>query len=173
MLLNTIESFGKIFFYIAGPLAAWTALFTWKRELKGKVKHDISRELLALVITVRSFLSAAQLSSQAVSSRKNKIGNYKWLHDSFSKASQISLDVKVHWNRGEPKLVNELLNLLISLDVIVSSYDPADLIEDKFGVDIEQVRSYLKIIEGKDSEFNSEAEKVFSAIEDKFRKYVQ
>ncbi|MCJ8348290.1 hypothetical protein [Moritella sp.] len=168
-MLDTIESIVKIFFYIAAPSAAWVALFTWSRELKGKAKHDVAKDLLVLVIQIRSFLTAAQFHSKFVSSRQNKIKKYEWIKDYFSKTSVLCTEVKVHFKKDEPELVNELLRMLVSLDFIVCNYDPKDLLE---GYSVEESKVNLEIIDGNNTEFNRDAEDIFVSIENKFRKYV-
>lgn len=57
--MENIETLAKIFFYISAQLAAWVALFTWKRELKGKAKHDIAKEILTLLVQLRSYILGA------------------------------------------------------------------------------------------------------------------
>ena len=173
MSLDCIESVAKIFFYIAAPLAAWAALFTWKRELKGKAKHEVAKEVLSLVVNLRSFLHWVQFRSKMVSSRKNIMNNYERLRDYFTKASELSIEVDIHWGNEESKLVTSLVNRLMDLDFIVSNYDPEDLIGEKTGIDKERVMEYLKVINGEDIEYNKETETILSDIERKFRKYVQ
>lgn len=171
--MECIESIAKILFYIFAPLAAWVALFTWKRELKGKTKHDIAKDLLALIVRLRGFIYWAQIRSKMVSSRNNKMDNYKKLKEYLVQASELVVETSVHWGKEDAKLVSAITNRIIELDFAVSNYDPEDLIGEKMGVNKELVERYRKVIDGEDDEFNKETEKVFSTAENRFKKYVQ
>lgn len=173
ILLDYIESIAKVFFYVAVPLAAWVALFTWKRELKGKAKHDVAKELLALVVRLRSYIYLAQLRSKVVSSRKNKMMCYERIQEYFFKTSELAVEVNVHWGKEESQLVSDLAYRLIDIDFVVSNYDSEDLVGEKAGIDKDRLKEYLKIIDGNDSEYNKETDEVLSAIENKFKNYVQ
>ena len=118
-----IENIAKIFFYLAAPSAAWVALFTWKRELKGKSKHEVAKQILGLVIQVRVNIKSAQFQAIGVRSSKNKLACYEWVNKCQFKAIELATEVEIHWGTDEEPLKNLCIQLF-ELSFVAQSYEP-------------------------------------------------
>jgi hypothetical protein len=169
--LDCIEDLAKIFFYLAAPSAAWVALFTWQRELKGKTKYAITKQILALVIQIRGHIKIAQFRAKGVRSSRNKLACYKWLEESQLKAAELSTEVEIHWGADDSKPLGDLCAKLIDLSFVAQSYEPFSSDAEEY--DNKLSKEYQEVLDGLDDTFNTEIERNLSEIKSKFKKHVQ
>ena len=173
MKLQCIESISKIFFYVAGPSAAWFALFTWKRELKGKSKHATAKSILSFIARIKGKINSTHLRVAFISRIESKRECYRWVAKDCVIASDLAVDTMVNWGEKEAQLIYEISQILFELDFVVSSYDPSDLIGEQIGVNKELVMNYGKIVDGIDKKYYREFNERLDNIENRFRRYVQ